>query len=63
MTAGVLLTVAGQLDAALTEAGQGNAGILRIRHRREATEVSTGWLAALLLVLAYGGRTVADHGL
>ena len=63
MTAGILLTEVGQLDAA---PGRGRLGATQGFRGSgvgvRATEISACWLAALLLVLAYGGRAAADHG-
>ena len=63
MTAGVLLTEVGQLDAA---PGRGRLGATQELRGSgvgvRATEISACWLAAFLLVLAYGGRAAADHG-
>ena len=63
MTAGVLLTEVGQLDAALNRgrfgATQGFRGSgVGVRRRRF---LPAGW-RFLLLLLAYGGRAAADHG-
>ena len=62
MAAGVPLAEVGQLDAA---PGRGRLGATQGFRGSgvgvRATEISAGWLAALLLVLAYGGRAAADH--